>query len=86
MLNPRLTHEALSMGASLAGLPLPDLVARCAHYGDTTPDRLAALLWSPVPPTPHEHDVVAVALNEYFADEGMDHPVATSWHLTASTT
>jgi hypothetical protein len=37
--------------------------------------QLEALLCGALTPTAHDHDLIAVALNERFAEIGADHPV-----------
>jgi hypothetical protein len=37
--------------------------------------QLEALVFGALTPTAHDHDVIALALNERFAEIGADHPV-----------
>jgi hypothetical protein len=44
--------------------------------GMSTGFELEAFLYGVLTPTPHDHDVIAHALNERFSELGGDHPVA----------
>jgi hypothetical protein len=44
--------------------------------GMSTGFELETFLYGLVAPTPHDHDVIAQALNERFSELGGDHPVA----------
>ena len=71
-----------SSGATLeqarrdAGLSLTELWLRYFELGGmATPMELEALLHDALRASAHEHDVIAVALNERFVELGGDHPV-----------
>lgn len=50
-------------------LTLDDFWVRCLALGTTnTPEEIAAFLRGDLRPTRHEHNLVAVALNEYLID------------------
>ena len=58
------------------GLSLDDLWIRYfALGGMSTALELEAYLFGALVAPPHEHDLLAVALNERFAELGGDHPV-----------
>ena len=67
---------SLTVGLALTDLDRKDLWGRYLGLGgeNSYPELLAYLAgtaqWSA-----HEHDVAAQALNEYFVERGMDHPV-----------
>jgi hypothetical protein len=46
--------------------------------GDASPLELEAYLLGLLAIDPHQHDVIAQALNEHFLDCGQDHPVPYS--------
>ncbi len=46
--------------------------------GDASPLELEAYLLGFLVLDPHQHDVIAQALNEHFLDLGQDHPVPYS--------
>jgi hypothetical protein len=57
-------------------ISLADLWLRCFALGSTnTPQELAGFLRGELRPTRHEYNLVAVALNEYFADIGASQSV-----------
>jgi hypothetical protein len=43
--------------------------------GMSTGFKLEAFLYGALTPTPHDHDVIAHAINERFSELGGDHPV-----------
>ena len=53
-------------------------VAEVGAGGMRTPFELEAILHGAVIPTPHDHDVIAVALNERFIELGANHPIPYS--------
>jgi hypothetical protein len=57
-------------------ISLADLWLRCFALGSTnTPQELAGFLRGELRPTRHEYNLVAVALNEYFAEIGVSQSV-----------
>ncbi len=46
--------------------------------GMCSPIELEAVLFGVIRPTPHDHDILAHALNERFVELGDNHPVAYS--------
>ena len=59
-----------------AGLSLTELWFRYFELGGmSTSFELDAVLHDSLVPSPHERDVIAVALNERFDELGGDHPV-----------
>jgi hypothetical protein len=50
--------------------------------GMSTGFELEAFVLGMLAPTPHDHDVIAHALNERFAELGGDHPVAYLWTVS----
>jgi hypothetical protein len=66
----------LKDGLSLAGWDVTDLwFAAFALGGDLTPTELAEITAGDRPIGHADYDVLAAALNDEFADQGMDHPV-----------
>jgi hypothetical protein len=60
-----------------AGLSHGELWLRYFELGGmSTAFELEAFLYGALTPTPHDHDVIAHALNERFSELGGDHPVA----------
>jgi hypothetical protein len=54
-------------------LSLDELWLHCFALGsDNTPLQLEAFLHGVLVPTPHEFNLIAVALNEHFVDLGLD--------------
>jgi hypothetical protein len=54
-------------------LSLYELWLQCFALGsDNTPLQLEAFLYGALRPTPHEFNLMAVAVNEHFADIGVD--------------
>lgn len=61
------------------GLSLEDLWMRYfALGGMSTALEVEAYLFGALVASPHDHDVIAVALNERFSELGGDHPVPYS--------
>lgn len=59
-----------------AGLSAPDLWLRYFGLGGmSTPAEVESYLRGGVAPSAHDHDVLAQALNERFAELGRNHPV-----------
>lgn len=68
---------ALAAGLAFSDLSLPDLWARYLRLSGTrTLQELGAYLGGSTEWSAGEHDIAAQALNEYFTDRGLDHPVA----------
>ena len=68
---------ALTAGLVLTDLAVTDLWVRYfALTGRHSQDDLTSYLGGAVGWSPHEHNVAALALNEYLFDHGMDHPVS----------
>jgi hypothetical protein len=62
-----------------AGLSHGDLWLRYFELGGmSTSLELEAFLYGALRPSPHDHDVIAHALNERFVELGGNHPVAYS--------
>ena len=70
------TRGHLEQARCSLGLSLDDLWMRCFALGAmATSLELEAYLFEALVPPPHEHDLIAVALNERFTELGGDHPV-----------
>jgi hypothetical protein len=68
---------ALRAGLALAGATVGGLwTAQLSLGGTLTEAEVEAALKGTRALTPHEHDVLAQALNDMFVDAGQDHPVA----------
>jgi len=69
----------LEAGLTRSGLTYQELWWRqVAVGGDASPLELEAYLLGLLTIDPHQHDVIAQALNEHFLDCGEDHPVPYS--------
>ena len=69
----------LAAGLALTDLGVSDLWLRYFALGGGYPQqKLQAYLTGAGAWSAHEHDVAAHALNEYFVDHGMDHPMSYS--------
>ena len=69
--------SSLATGLAMTDLTLGDLWLRYFALGGSRPRRaLEAYVHDDASWSAHEHDVAAQALNEYFMDQGLDHPVA----------
>lgn len=69
--------SALAAGLTLSHLAVGDLWIRYyALTGQHSQDDLVAYLRGGMAWSPHEHDVAALALNEYLDEHGLDHPVS----------
>ncbi|MBW8825704.1 MAG: hypothetical protein JF603_05050 [Acidobacteria bacterium] len=82
-LSPEST-AALQQGILASGYTITGLWVAAAGFGG--PIRwadLADIASGDRPATPAEHNILAAALNDHFADLGHDHPVA-SWQELAS--
>jgi hypothetical protein len=67
---------SLSEGWDLSGLTLTELWLRYLDVGGTaSPDRVAAYARGLLRPDSYQHNMIAQAINEYFIDQGEDHPV-----------
>jgi hypothetical protein len=68
---------SLSDGWDLSGLPLTDL---WLHYlalgGNASPARVQAYARGLLPADSYQHNLIAQAINDYFTDQGEDHPVS----------
>jgi|tagenome__1003787_1003787.scaffolds.fasta_scaffold20957999_2 hypothetical protein len=72
----------LKAGLTRSGLTYQELWWRqVAVGGDASPLELEAYLLGLLSIDPHQHDVIAQALNEHFLDCGEDHPVPYSTPL-----
>jgi hypothetical protein len=67
------TLESFRLGADLTGGEL--WLRYFALGGMSTAFQLEAFLHGALTPTPHDHDVIAHALNERFVELGGNHPV-----------
>lgn len=66
----------LEVARQQAGLSMSELWFACLGLGGTAmPSELQAYLLGLDQPDRHEYDVLALALNERFADMELDHPV-----------
>jgi hypothetical protein len=71
--------DALELARREVGLSVADLWMRYfALGGMSTALELEAILYEALIPEPHDRDVLAVALNERFAELGGDHPLPYS--------
>jgi hypothetical protein len=70
---PRATLESYRQAADLSGGEL--WLRYFALGGMGTAFQLEAFLHGALTPTPHDHDVIAHALNERFVELGGNHPV-----------
>ncbi len=69
----------LEQARSSLGLPIADLWFRYFALGGMRPAfEVEAILYDALTVSDHEHDVLAVALNERFFELGRDHPVPYS--------
>jgi len=72
-------RRQLEAGLARSGLTYQELWWRqVAVGGDASPLELEAYLLGLLAIDPHQHDVIAQALNEHFLDCGEDHPVPYS--------
>jgi hypothetical protein len=72
-------REELEWGFLQSGLNYGELWWRQVSVGgDASSLELEAYLLGLLPLSPHQHDLIAQALNEHFLDQGEDHPVAYS--------
>jgi hypothetical protein len=72
-------RQQLEAGLTRSGLTYQELWWRqVAVGGDASPLELEAYLLGLLTMDPHQHDVIAQALNEHFLDCGEDHPVPYS--------
>jgi hypothetical protein len=68
--------EALDAFRRLAELTHPELWMRYFELGGmSTGIEVEAFLYGALEPSPHDHDVIAHALNERFVELGGNHPV-----------
>ena len=68
---------SLAAGLAMTNLGIGDLWLRYFALGGAYPrQKLQAYLAGVGSWSAHEHDIAAHALNEYFVDCGMDHPVS----------
>jgi hypothetical protein len=72
-------REQLEAGLLRSGLTYQELWWRqVAVGGDASPLELEAYLLGLLRLDPHQHDLIAQALNEHFLDLGQDHPIPYS--------
>jgi hypothetical protein len=90
---PQLLNQPVELRPQDNALTLGDLWFRCFALGTTnTPAELAGFLRGELRPTRHEHNLVAVALNEYLSESGLtqfvpyveDEALTTMPYLNAS--
>jgi hypothetical protein len=75
---------SLEAGLRATGLTYEQLWLRqIALGGIASRIELEAYVHGVLTPDPHQHDVIAQALNECFVDSGGDHPVAYAEDLPA---
>lgn len=68
--------DELEQARREVGLSVPDLWIRYFGLGGmSTALEVEAILYGALIATDHERDILAVALNERFAEQGSDHPV-----------
>jgi hypothetical protein len=73
------TIDVLERARREVGLSIPDLWMRYfALGGMSTALEMEAMLYGALVPHTHDRDVIAVALNERFAELGGDHPIPYS--------
>lgn len=73
------TVNGLETARIQAGLSVADLWLRYFALGGMgSVMEVEAVLYSALLVDPHDHDVLAVALNERFAERGGDHPIPYS--------
>jgi hypothetical protein len=74
---PKQAADVLDVFRQEAGLAHGDLWLRYFELGGMSSAlELQAFLYGALIPTDHDHDVIAHAINERFAELGGDHPVA----------
>jgi hypothetical protein len=72
-------RQQLETGLIRSGLTYQELWWRqVAVGGDASPLELEAYLLGLLTLDPHQHDLIAQALNEHFLDLGQDHPMPYS--------
>lgn len=72
-------RQHLEAGLLRSGLTYQELWWRqIAVGGDASPLELEAYLLGLLRLHPHQHDLIAQALNEHFLDRGEDHPIPYS--------
>jgi hypothetical protein len=72
-------RQQLEAGLIRSGLTYQELWWRqVAVGGDASPLELEAYLLGLLELDPHQHDLIAQALNEHFLDLGQDHPMPYS--------
>jgi hypothetical protein len=72
-------RQQLEAGLIRSGLTYQELWWRqVAVGGDASPLELEAYLLGLLDLDPHQHDLIAQALNEHFLDLGQDHPMPYS--------
>lgn len=68
--------DVLEQARRDVGLSVPDLWMRYFGLGGmSTPLEVEAILYGALIAVDHDRDILAVALNERFAEQGSDHPV-----------
>lgn len=87
-LDPRMSADStasLRNGLRRSGLTVRQLwVAAVGIGGSLLPHDIEDITEGDRAATPQEHDVLAAALNDHFADLGEDHPVARWTDLAAT--
>jgi hypothetical protein len=72
----------LAAGLAMTDLGVGDLWLRYFALGGGYPrQKLQAYLAGAADWSAHEHDIAAHALNEYFVDHGMNHPISYAGDL-----
>lgn len=68
---------SLSDGMRLSGMSYQELWLRHIAVGGTAGElELEAYVLGLLVPVDYQHNLIAQAINEYFIDQGQDHPVA----------
>jgi hypothetical protein len=71
------TGLSLQAGLQAAGMSYRELwLNQIAVGGSATEFEVEAYVTGALKPDPHQHNVLAQAINEHFIDAGLDHPVA----------
>lgn len=73
---------SLYQGTALSGLSYEEIWRRQSIFGGTaSPLEVEAYILGLLRPDPHQHDLIAQAINEHFLDRGRNHPVAYSYRI-----
>ncbi len=74
---------SLYQGAVMSGLSYEEIWTRQAVFGGTAGRlEVEAYVLGLLDPDPHQHDLIAQAINEHFLEQGGNHPVAYSTEVT----